>query len=70
MKTLNDCKEYYKDLYMDCLDCGSFDESQQESTEKVRYTTLCDTLRFIYGAEFEKVVNGWNREALNEYYGK
>lgn len=27
MKNLNECKEYYKDLYMDCLENDSFEKS-------------------------------------------
>lgn len=27
MKNLSECKEYYKDLYMDCLENDSFEKS-------------------------------------------
>ena len=55
MKNLSECKEYYKDLYMDCLENDSFEKSIFESTEKARYETFCETLKFIYGADFENI---------------
>lgn len=53
MKNLSECKEYYKDLYMDCLENDSFEKSIFESTEKARYETFCETLKFIYGEDFK-----------------
>ena len=68
MKSLIDCKEYYKDLYIDCLKYDAFSKSIFESTEKARHEMFCETLLFIYGAEFDKISQVWSQEALNEFY--
>lgn len=70
MKDLNKCKEYYKDLYIDCLENDSFGKSIFESTEKARYETLCETLKFIYGAGFENIMPYWANDASKEFYSK
>jgi hypothetical protein len=70
MKNLYECKEYYKDLYMDCLSSNSFGKSIFESVDMARYEMFCDTLKFIYGKEFEKVETLWSDEAIKEYYTK
>lgn len=59
MKNLNECKEYYKDVFLTWLDYR--DNKELEAFENI--------LRFIYGKEFEEVEAMWKQEALNEYYG-
>lgn len=68
MKKINDCKEYFKDVFMNCLEEDAFEKSQFESTEKARFEMFCETLKFVYGEEFEKVRLAWTQEALNEFY--
>lgn len=68
MKKLIECKEYYKDLYMDCLANTSFEKSIFESTERAKYETFCDTLSFIYGIDFEKIKPIWSNEANKEFF--
>ena len=68
MKALYECKEYFKDLYMDCLEDHAFDKKVFESTDLAKFNTLCETLRFIYGADFEYIRPTWTQEALNEFY--
>ena len=70
MKNLSECKEYYKDLYMDCLENDSFEKSIFESTEKARYETFCETLKFIYGADFENIMPNWSNDASREFYSR
>lgn len=70
MKNLSECKEYYKDLYMDCLENDSFEKNIFESTEKARYETFCETLKFIYGADFENIMPNWSNDALKEFYSR
>lgn len=70
MKNLSECKEYYKDLYMDCLENDSFEKSIFESTEKARYETFCETLKFIYGADFENIMPNWSNDASKEFYSR
>lgn len=68
MKALYECKEYFEDLYMDCLEDHAFRKSVFESTDLAKFNTLCETLRFIYGADFEYIRPTWIQEALNEFY--
>ena len=68
IKTLNECKEYFKKLYTDCLVESAFEQSIFDSTEKARYEMFCDTLNFIYGKKFEKMKPFWIQEASNEYF--
>ena len=68
MKTLYECKEYFKDLYMDCLENHAFSKSAFESTDLAKFNTLCEALRFIYGADFEYIRPTWAQEALIEFY--
>lgn len=70
MKNLSECKEFYKDLYMDCLENDSFEKNIFESTEKARYETFCETLRFIYGTDFENIKPNWSNDALREFYSR
>ena len=70
MKKLNECKAYYQDNFVNMIAENSAEKSIYESTEKAIFETLHNTLRFIYGGEFEKLEALWKREALNEYYGK
>ena len=60
MKTLTECKEYFKDVYMNWL------AYQDDDTEKA-LEGLKQTLDFIY-PEFKNVVNAWINEASKEYY--
>ena len=70
MKSLSECKEYYKYLYMDCLENDSFEKSIFESTEKAKYETFCETLQFIYGADFKNIMPNWSNDALKEFYSR
>lgn len=70
MKNLSECKEYYKDLYMNCAENNSFEKSIFESTEKAIYETFCETLRFIYGVDFENIMPNWANDAAKEFYSK
>lgn len=70
MKNLSECKEYYKDLYMDCLENDSFEKSIFESTEKARYETFCETLKFIYGEDFKNIMPNWSNDASKEFYSR
>ena len=70
MKNLIECKEYYTDLYIDCLENNSFEKNIFESTEKSRYETFCETLRFIYGVDFENIMLNWANDAAKEFYSK
>lgn len=58
MKNLSECKEYYKDLYTNCL------------TDKARYETFCETLKFIYGADFKNIMPNWSSDASKEFYSR
>lgn len=69
MRKLEECKEYFKDLHMDCLQEDAFNaRSIFESTELARYRMFCETLEFIYGAEFKNISLKWMNESLNEFY--
>lgn len=70
MKNLSECKEYFNDLYMDCLKTNSFGKSIFESTEKARYETFCETLNFIYGTDFKNIKANWANDASNEFYSR
>lgn len=68
MKKLEECKEYFKDLYMDCLQEDAFEKSVFESTSLARFEMFCDTLEFIYGADFKSARLRWSHEAANEFF--
>lgn len=68
MKQLSECKEFFNDLFFNCLDNAAFEKSIFDSTEKAQFETLCDTLKFVYGSAFETIRPTWTQEALNEYY--
>lgn len=68
MKNLSECKEYFKDLYIDCLEEKAFEKSKFESTEKARFEMFCETLEFIFGEQFAKIKPTWMQESLNEFY--
>lgn len=68
MKSLNECKEYFKDLYMNCLSDDAFDKSIFENTELARYEMFCETLTFIFGEEFKEAKPHWASEAIKEFY--
>jgi len=70
MKNLSECKEYYKDLYMNCLENDSFEKSIFESTEKARYETFCETLKFIYDEDFKNIMPNWSSDASKEFYSR
>ena len=60
MKTLAECKEYFKDVYTTWL------IYQDDDTYKA-LGNLEQTLSFIY-PEFKNVMNTWINEASKEYY--
>lgn len=68
MKNLNECKEYFKDLYMNCMSGNAFAKSIFESPDLARYEMFCETLEFIYGAEFKQIKPDWSKEAINKFY--
>ena len=68
MKKLAECKERFKDLHMNCLQERAFEKSAFDSTEKARFETFCETLKFIFGDQFTKVEPVWAQESLNEFY--
>lgn len=68
MKKINDCKECFKDVFMNCLEEDAVEKSIFESTEKAQIEMLCETLKFVYGEKFENVRLVWTQEALNEFY--
>lgn len=68
MKNIAECKEFFKDLHMDCLSENAFEKSAFDSTEKAKYEMFCETLKFVYGQEFERVRPLWTQESLNEFY--
>lgn len=71
MKQLRDCEQYYKDVFTTSL---SYTNNRPE-TDRNRITaaaeleTMQNVMRFIYGAEFDRIALTWNQEALNDYYG-
>lgn len=68
MKKINDCKEYFKDIFINCLKENAFEKSQFESTERARFEMFCETIKFVYGDEFDRARSIWTQEALNEFY--
>lgn len=63
MKTLNECKEYFKDVHKDYLQYGSYGERQSLD----RYNMMNEVMNFIY-PEFKDVKLHWIQESLDEYY--
>jgi hypothetical protein len=61
MKTLEECREYFKDVYTTWL------IYQDDDTLKT-LDDLENTLSYIY-PEFKSMVNEWINEASKEYYG-
>ena len=41
-----------------------------ESTEKARYETFCETLKFIYGEDFKNIMPNWSNDASKEFYSR
>lgn len=70
MRKLSECKNYFNDLLFNCLDENGFDKSPFDCTERAQYETFINTLKFVYGNEFESVRPTWTQEALNEYYSQ
>lgn len=70
MRKLSECKNYFKDLLFNCLDENGFDKNPFDCTERAQYETFINTLKFVYGTEFENIRPTWTQEALNEYYSK
>ena len=60
MRTLNECKEYFKDVYTNWM------IYQDDETLKT-LENLKETLDFIY-PDFKHVVNVWINDASKEYY--
>lgn len=70
MKNIAECKELFKDLHMNCLAENAFEKNVFDSVEKARYEMFCETLKFIYEEEFEKVIPSWTQESLNQFYSQ
>lgn len=68
MKELRECKEYYKDMYMNVLAVEGFEKNAFECVELAQYNAHRETLKFVYGSEFDKIERIWQREALKEFY--
>lgn len=68
MKKINDCKEYFKDVFANCIAEDALGKSIFDSTEKAQFEMFCEILKFVYGEEFEKVKPIWTQETLNEFY--
>lgn len=68
MKKLEECKEFYKDLYFNCLASNAFCKNIFESTDLARYEMFCETLKFIYCDDFENVRPVWSNEAAEEFF--
>lgn len=70
MKKISECKEYFKDVLTNCLIEDALGKSIFDSPEKAMFETLCNTLKFVYGKEFEYLKPIWSQETLNEFYSK
>lgn len=68
MKKLEECKEFYKDLYFTCIASNAFGKNIFESTDLARYEMFCETLKFIYGDNFENFRPVWSNEAAEEFF--
>lgn len=68
MRKLEECKEFYKDMYMEVLAVERFEKSQYECMELAKYNAHRETLKFVYGAEFGEIEKTWQREALKEFF--
>ena len=68
MKKIEECKEYYKDLYYNCLESNAFEKNIFDSTDLARYETFCETLKFIYSDSFEAIRPEWASEAAKEFF--
>lgn len=68
MKRLEECKEYYKDLYLNVLEANGFERNIFDCVELAQYNAHRETLEFVYGAEFDKTEKTWQSEALREFY--
>lgn len=68
MRKLEECKEYYKDLYKDCLQVEGFSKNTFECVELAQFEAHKNTLKFVYGSEFDKIERIWQREASKEFY--
>ena len=60
MKTLTECKEYFKNVYVHWL-------AYQDDDSLKTLENLKETLDFIY-PDFKHVVNVWINDASKEYY--
>lgn len=68
MRKLSECKNFFNDLFFNCLNENGFNKSPLDCTERAQFETFCNTLHFIYGQEFENVKARWTQEALKELY--
>ena len=70
MRKLSECKNYFYDLFFNCLYENGFEKNPFDCVERARFETFTNTLKFIYGNEFESIRPTWTQEALNEYFSK
>ncbi len=79
MRTLPECKEYFKDVHTSLLISTDIlkqplTESELEKytaikqSDEARYNMFCEALSFIYRKDFDIVKNVWLQESLNEHY--
>lgn len=67
MRKITECKEYFMDILTDCLSENALGKSIFESPEKAMFETLCNTLKFVYGEDFEHLKPSWTQETLDEF---
>ena len=72
-KTLDDCKDYYQNVYRKCLKEGVFDQDNVESSTasqlRAQFRAIRETLSLVYGRDnFEKVEQEWARDIIKESY--
>ena len=61
MKSLEECKAYFMDAFMDFL-------TYEDEEEELKFNTLKEALSFIYGSQYREIENTWLQEGLNEFY--
>lgn len=63
-KTLDDCKDYYQNVYRKCLKEGVFDQDNVESSTasqlRAQFRTIRETLSCVFGSDnFDRVEQSW-----------
>ena len=63
MKSLQECKAYYIDVYMNW-----YVSSDRYGKELERLTMMYETLCFVYGDAFKKAELEWRADAIYNYF--